>query len=171
MSCGCTSSYDGTSDLSKRRLSDNLTGGMGDASSTIGKLESQSLEKEFDDFAYEEVPAFVPNLNFADLDDMDENFDNFLTKKMRTKRKAKKQKKQQADNNPINEGETQADNNPINEGGIDVVGADVNPPMNVSAKQQEGFLAKNQTMLLIAGGVVLLVGGYFLFGKKLGIRG
>ena len=29
---------------------DNLTGGMGDASSTIGELESQSLENEFDDF-------------------------------------------------------------------------------------------------------------------------
>ena len=159
MSCGCTSSYDGTSDLSKRRIMDNLTGGMGDASSTIGKLESQSLEKEFDDFEHEEVPSFVPNLNFADLDDMDENFDNFLTKKSRAKRKAKKQKK------------LQANNNPINEGGADVVGADVNPPMNVSAEQQEGFLAKNQTMLLIAGGVVLLVGGYFLFGKKLGIRG
>ncbi len=171
MSCGCTSSYDGTSDLSKRRLMDNLTGGMGDASSTIGKLESQSLEnefddfetqsleEEFDDFGHEEVPPFIPNLNFADLDDMDENFDNFLTKKSRAKRKAKKQKKQQANNNPINEE------------GTDVVGADVNPPMNVSAEQQEGFLAKNQTMLLIAGGVVLLVGGYFLFGKKLGIRG
>jgi hypothetical protein len=29
---------------------DNLTGGMGDASSTIGDLESLSLEEEFDDF-------------------------------------------------------------------------------------------------------------------------
>ena len=29
---------------------DNLTGGMGDASSTIGDLESLSLENEFDDF-------------------------------------------------------------------------------------------------------------------------
>lgn len=43
--------------ITKRRMKraennamDNLTGGMGDASSTIGELENQSLENEFDDF-------------------------------------------------------------------------------------------------------------------------
>jgi len=50
------------------------------------------------------------------------------------------------------------------------MGADTTMGMGADATKL-GFVAKNKTMLLIAGAGALVVGGYFLFGKKLGIRG
>jgi len=230
MSCGCTSSYDGTSDVSRRSNLDNLSGGMGDASSTIGRLENQSLENEFDDFQGE-APAFVPDLNFTDLDNVDdgrmdfrfnddgEEFDDFLTKRSRARLKRRKalrkeglsrkeasaQAKSEIPKQKLGslirnifKGKTSPETkkaiasagagkqtiavppveNDESMGGTKSVdatmgmgmGADTTMGMGADATKL-GFVAKNKTMLLIAGAGALVVGGYFLFGKKLGIRG
>jgi len=36
--------------------------------------------------------------------------------------------------------------------------------------REEGFVAKNKMMLIVAGVGLLAVGGYFMFGKQLGIK-
>jgi len=56
---------------------DNLIGGMGDASSTIGDLESLSLENEFDDF---ETQSLEEEFDDFETQSLEEEFDDFAGK-------------------------------------------------------------------------------------------
>ncbi len=188
MSCGCTSNYDGTSEA--------------------GYMDS------FDG----ETPAFVPELNFEDLDNVDdgrmdfrfnddgEEFDNFLTKRSRARLKArrnlrkqglsKKEAREQALKMIPKEkigkviknalkGETSEETERLiaqaNSGTpvMDVPPMSTDTPMpnqmgggmqGGTQPQMAGVGGNKKTMLIIAGVGVLVVGGYFLFGKKLGLR-
>lgn len=117
-----------------------------------------------------ENPSFVPDLNFSDLDEMEnedfryvddgEKYSNFLTKKMREKRKQRKQANKQTP--PIVEASEQA----MQEMAVTPTSDEVIMPKNTS----QGFFKKNQMIIILGGVGVLLVGGYFLLGKQLGIR-
>lgn len=142
MSCGCTSSYDGINEVSSNDMNEN--------------------------------PSFVPDLNFSDLDEMEnedfrfvddgEKYSNFLTKKMREKRKQRKQAKKQANvqTSPISQASEQA----MQE--MEVIPSSGEVVMAQNTNQ--GFFQKNKMIIILGGVGVLLVGGYFLLGKQLGIR-
>lgn len=141
MSCGCTSSYDGINEVSSNDMNEN--------------------------------PSFVPDLNFSDLDEMEnedfrfvddgEKYSNFL-KKMRKKRKERKRAKKQANvqTSPIPQASEQA-----------MQEMEVMPSSDevvMAQNSNQGFLQKNKMIIILGGVGVLLVGGYFLLGKRLGIR-
>ena len=154
--CGCTSSYNGVSDLRRRKPMNNFQG---------------------------EKPAFIPELNFEDLDSLEEKSGKKKQKK-RAKRKAKRKAKKASQPNDLTL--SQRDESIDTEGmgmGADAsmgmgMGADASMGMGMGADadagqgkdKKLGFFTKNKTMLLVAGAGALVVGGYFLFGKQLGIR-
>ncbi len=177
MGCGCTSSMDG---INEAGYMDSFQG---------------------------QTPSFKPELNFSDVEDLEDKedfvdndegqFDNFLTKKMRARRKVRK--------DAIKEGASSEEARAIAQravpktklgslvsntlkGTTDVVTDEIVqasqegvqmenvPPVGTSVPTGSGLSddsnkKKGMTTILIIGGVaVLLVGGYFAFGKKLGIR-
>lgn len=117
-----------------------------------------------------ENPSFVPDLNFSDLDEMEnedfryvddgEKYSNFLTKKMREKRKQRKQANVQT--SPISQASEQA----MQEMAVMPSSDEVVMAQNTN----QGFFKKNKMIIILGGVGVLLVGGYFLLGKQLGIR-
>jgi hypothetical protein len=175
-----------------------------------------------------ETPSFVPELNFEDLDNIDdgsmdfrfnddgEEFDDFLTKRSRARLKRRKelrkgglsrkeaiaQAKKEIPKQKLGsliknifKGKTSNETKkliagagagtqtiavpPVEESGETGMGMGADMSMGMGADmsmgmggepKKAGFLAKNKTMLLIAGAGVVVVGGYFMFGKKLGIR-
>jgi len=190
MSCGCTSSYDGTSDA--------------------GYMDSFEGE----------TPAFVPELNFTDLDNIDdgrmdfrfnddgEEFDDFLTKRSRARLKRRKELRKQglsrkdAKAQAVSEipkqklgtlikntlkGKTSEETKQI----LANVGAGEQvtdtPPVDTSmgmgagmgsggdfntgdSIKEAGVGGNKKTMIIVAVIGVALIGGYFAFGKKLGLR-
>lgn len=179
MGCGCTSSMDG---INEAGYMDSFQG---------------------------QTPAFKPELNFSDVEDLEDKedfvdndegqFDNFLTKRMRARRKARK--------DAIKEGASPEEARAIAQqavpktklgslvsntlkGTTDVVTDEIVqasqegvqmenvPPVGTSVPTgsgsgiDDGDKKKNLTTALVIGGVAvaILVGGYFAFGKKLGLR-
>ena len=176
MSCGCTSSMDGTSEA--------------------GYMDSFQGE----------TPAFKPDLNFADIEDLEDKmsfvnndegeFDNFLTKKLRERRSvrkglvkgglSKKEAKAQA-LAQVPKGKLGSLISNALKGTTDVITDEViqssqeGVAVGTSVPTGSGGVGSSDDLetpnpkylkpILIIGGVaVLLVGGYFAFGKKLGIR-
>ena len=185
-----------------------------------------NVTSSFDGDSFEgETPSFVPDLNFQDLDNLDdgsmdfrfnddgEEYDDFLTKRSRarlkrrralrksglSRKEAKAQAKKEIPKQKLGsliknvlKGKTSEETKGLiaNAGaGQKVVevppveqsgetgevpsGMGGTPDMTMGGQAmpvQAGFMAKNKTMLIVAGVGVALIGGYFLLGKKLGIR-
>jgi len=179
MGCGCTSSMDGTSEA--------------------GYMDSFQGE----------TPPFKPDLNFADIEDLEDKgnfvdndegeFDNFLSKRARARRKLTKDlvkggaSKQEAKAQALAQiprtklgalvsntlkGTTDVVTDEIVQASQVGVETGNVPPMQTTIPMGndlngDGDKDKNKgltTILVIGGVAVLLVGGYFAFGKKLGIR-
>ena len=206
MGCGCTSSMDGTSEA--------------------GYMDSFQGE----------TPPFKPDLNFADIEDLEDKknfvyndegeFANFLTKRARQRRQLRRdlvakgdvtkeearaialeripkqklgklvkntlqgttdaetqdrvdnaQEGRQVENVPPVEqdpsesttgGSTTGGGQPT--GGSTTGGGSSNGGKNSDNDADQAGLGKSKTILIVGGIAVLVIGGYFLFGKKLGIR-
>jgi hypothetical protein len=142
MSCGCTSSYDGVKEIPSNDMNEN--------------------------------PSFVSDLNFSDIDEMEsedfrfvddgEKYSNFLTKKMREKRKQKKEMKTQTNLQTLPS--LEASEQAMQEMAVTPSSNEKTMPQN----NTQGFFQKNKMIIILGGVGVLLVGGYFLLGKRLGIR-
>tara|TARA_B100000963_G_scaffold214142_2_gene186757 strand:+ start:269 stop:805 length:537 start_codon:yes stop_codon:yes gene_type:complete len=162
-----------------------------------------------------EIPAFKPELNFSDIEDLEDKsefvnndegeFDNFLTKRARERRKLRKSlikegglSREEAKAKALEQipktklgalvsntlkGTTDVVTDEIvqaSQEGVETnippVGTDVPtgsglPPITSGTDAKGSWLGSNVSKILIGGVVVgLLVGGYFAFGKKLGIR-
>ena len=183
MGCGCTSSMDG---INEAGYMDSFQG---------------------------QTPAFKPELNFADIEDLEDKqefvnndegeFDNFLTKRARARRKLTKDlvkggaSKQEAKAQALSQipktklgslvsntlkGTTDIVTDEIVQASQEGVQMENVPPVGTSVPTGSGVplitggvdtgrLGSNVSKIVIGVVVVgLLVGGYFAFGKKLGIR-
>jgi len=184
--CGC-SSFDGeTNDLNNELVELNST------------ESSFERDEDFDNFGGSGYTSFVDDFET-------DEFDNFLTKKMRARRQRKKElqegglSRSEARKKALEEiprdklKQVIANLKAGKEGGAGlgseiasaVEGANLNDvstaltnssttggTMSAGMPQntQAGFFERNKTAIIGVGVVAVLVGGYFAFGKKLGIR-